>query len=155
MSSFVSKLLDFIDERLSHMLDAPEMWGSGESVELQILQLLELRVLVLEPTGKPSQWRLVQADYERFLATKFPSSPPTTLSALLGDGREDELPVLLRQFVEAQQQVFVRVNEERNVDEIESVKALLELGRIMGERDASRRDTFGDRPVRLGEGAQA
>ena len=155
MSSFVSKLLDFIDERLVHMLDAPEMWGSGESVELQILQLLELRVLVLEPAGKPSQWRRVQADYERFLAIKFPGSPPTTLSALLGHGRQDELPALLRQFVEAQREVLMRVYEERNVDEIENVRALLELGRIMGERDANRRDTFGDRPVRLGEGARA
>jgi hypothetical protein len=45
MTPLGSRLLCFIDERLQHMLDAPEMWGSNESVEFQLLQLLEIRLL--------------------------------------------------------------------------------------------------------------
>jgi hypothetical protein len=100
MIPLVSRLLEFVDERLDHMLEAPDMWGTGESVELQILQLLEVRVLLLEP-AQADDWRSVQSDYEHFLAMQFPGAPPTTLSALLGD-RQDELTARLGQFIAAQ-----------------------------------------------------
>lgn len=100
MTSLDSVLLDFVDARLDHMLEAPEMWGSTESVELQILQLLEVRSLVLDP-DQTDGWRSVQVDYERFLAAELPDSPPTTLAARLGN-RQGELTTLLGRFVAAQ-----------------------------------------------------
>lgn len=147
MTALASRLLDFVDERLDHMLEAPSMWGSGESVELQILQLLELRALILEPAHTAS-WRAVQPEYERFLATRFPGAPPTTLAALLG-ARQDQLVPVLAQFVEAQRGARPRSSIERNADEIRVVERLLELGRIAAQRETGRRDTHGDRLVRL------
>ncbi len=100
MTDLASRLLEFVDDRLDHMLEAPAMWGSGESVELQILQLLEMRVVLLEPE-QAEGWRSVQSDYEHFLAKQFPGAPPMTLSALLEE-RPGELTTLLGQFVAAQ-----------------------------------------------------
>jgi hypothetical protein len=149
MTLLASRLLDFVDERLDDMLEAPEMWGSGESVELQILQLLEIRALVLEPTPEVG-WRSVQASYERYLATRFPGAPPTTLAALLGK-HQDQLTTILRGFVESQRSAFPRSSSERNADEIRSVERLLELGRLAAERETKRRDTYGERLVELAE----
>ncbi|HSK03375.1 MAG TPA: hypothetical protein VK932_19120 [Kofleriaceae bacterium] len=106
-------MLDFVDDRLDHMLEAPDMWGSGESVELQILQLLEMRVLLLEPDQEEG-WRSVQTDYEHFLAKQFPGAPPTILSVLLED-RSGELTTLLGQFVAAQRDVH-RPGPDQNGD---------------------------------------
>ncbi len=103
MTDLASRLLEFVDDRLDHMLEAPDMWGSGESVELQILQLLEMRVLLLEPE-QAEGWRSVQSDYEHFRTKQFPGAPPTTLSVLLEE-RPGELTTLLGQFVAAQRDV--------------------------------------------------
>lgn len=65
-----SRVLRFIDERLQHMLDAPEMWGSRASVELQILQLLEVRLLVVGAPTRPLHDREVQLDYERSIPSR-------------------------------------------------------------------------------------
>lgn len=149
MTSLASRLLDFLDERLDHMLEAPSMWGAGESVELQILQLLEVRALILAP-AHAAGWRAVQPEYERFLARQFPGSPPTTLSVRLG-ARQDQLTAVLGQFIEAQRAAYARSDDERNADEIRTVEGLLELGRRAAGRVSGRRDTHGDRLVRLGE----
>lgn len=98
-----ARVLGFIESRLESMLRAPGLWGSDESVELQVLQLLELRLVVLAPLPEPGRDRRVQDDYERYVAGLFPGDPPETLSSLLAArGRQGELPDLLRRFVEQQ-----------------------------------------------------
>ena len=99
--ALATTLLRFIDERLDQMLEAPQLWGADESVELQILQLLEIRFLIVSP-GRPENWRQVQGDYERFLEEPLAGSPPTTLTARLGPERRSDLWPLLTAFVAEQ-----------------------------------------------------
>jgi hypothetical protein len=95
-------LLEFIDERIDSLLRVPAMWGSDESVELQLLQLLELRLLTLSPSLKDEVAR-VQQDYVRYVREKFPGEPPEPLSALLArHQRSADLSGMLREFVEAE-----------------------------------------------------
>lgn len=56
------RILQYLDDRLQHMLAAPELWGSAEAVELQVVQILELRHFVLNPTTKAGE-REVLARY--------------------------------------------------------------------------------------------
>jgi hypothetical protein len=146
-----ARLLGFIDERLQQMLDAPEMWGSNESVELQILQLLEIRLLVVTAPTRPLHGREVQLDYERFLADHFAGAPPITLSALLGPERQAEIFPLLAEFVAAQGAKYPAsiTAAQRNADELRAVEWIFEVARSSLEREQQRRDTFGDRPVKV------
>lgn len=151
MTSLGSRLLCFIDERLQHMLDAPEMWGSNESVELQILQLLEIRLLAVGAPTRPLHGREVQLDYERFLAERFPGAPPITLSALLGSQRQGELSPLLAEFVAAQltKHSGATAAAQRNADELRAIEWLLDAARSSMEKEQQRRDTYGDKPVNV------
>jgi hypothetical protein len=148
--ALAATLLRFVDDRLDHMLEAPETWGADESVELQILQLLEIRLLVAAPPRTQDDWRQVQLDYERFLDERFPGSPPTTLTARLGAERRGELWPLLTTFVVAQRlQHPVRATADRNVEEIQAIDRLLTAARASWEAERDRRDTHGSKPVRL------
>jgi hypothetical protein len=143
-------LLRFVDERLDHMLEAPEMWGSDESVELQILQLLEIRMFVTTSMTSPEDWRTVQADYERFLDEQLPGSPPTTLAARLGGERRREISPLLATFVARRRQLHpVNLVADRNRDEIQTLERLLAVARSAWETERERRDTHGSKRVRL------
>jgi len=103
MTQAEARLLKFIDDRLERMLSAPEMWGANESVELQVLQLLELRVVLLTPADAPHRWRQVQRDYVRYLAGVFPEGRPETLSVLLvSSDRANEFQALLARFARQQ-----------------------------------------------------
>ena len=148
--TLATTLLRFVDERLDQMLEAPQLWGADESVELQILQLLEIRLLVTAPPRGPEDWRQVQLDYERFLADHLPGSPPTTLTARLGAERRPELWSLLTAFVVAQRlQHPVRTAVDRNLEEIQAIDRLLAAARLAWEAERERRDTHGSKPVRL------
>jgi len=148
--ALAATLLGFVDERLDHMLEAPEMWGADESVELQILQLLEIRLLIAAPPRSQDGWRQVQLDYERFLDERFPGSPPTTLTARLSAERRRELWPLLAAFVVAQRlQYQARAAVHRNVEEIQAIDRLLAAARVAWEAERDRRDTHGSKSVRL------
>jgi len=123
MTPLGSRLLDFIDERLQQMLDAPELWGSNESVELQILQLLEIRLLVVTAPTRPLHGREVRLAYEQFLAARFAGAPPITLSELLGPERQAEIFTLLAGFVTAQRTHHPAsiTAAQRNADELVKV----------------------------------
>lgn len=148
--ALAATLLRFVDDRLDHMLEAPEMWGADESVELQILQLLEIRLLIVAPSRNQDDWRQVQRDYERFLDERFPGSSPTTLTARLGAERRRELWSLLAAFVVAQRaQHQVRGSGDRNLEEIQAIDRMLSAARAAWEAEPDRRDTHGSKPVRL------
>lgn len=100
MSLLQRTLLGFIDERLESLLRVPEMWGSDESVELQLLQLLEFRLLTLSPSLKEEVAR-VQQEYVQYVRGMFPGEPPESLATLLSrHGRGAELTGVLRGFVD-------------------------------------------------------
>ena len=102
MSLLQRTLLEFIDERLESLLRVPEMWGSDESVELQVLQLLEFRLLTLSPSLKDEVAR-VQQEYVQYVRERFPGEPPEPLAMLLSrHGRSAELTSILRGFVDTE-----------------------------------------------------
>jgi len=70
------------DQRIDEMLGAPPMWGSPESVELQVLQLVELRALALQPERELAAPRRVLELYQSFLREHFPEQPPSPLHEL-------------------------------------------------------------------------
>lgn len=145
-------LQSFIDERIDHMLEAPEMWGADESVELQLLQLLELRVLVVGTARDAQAWRSVQVDYEHFLGQRLPDTPPMTLTARLGAERRSELFGLLGTFVGEQRKVHPAPSEaERNLGEVRVISDL--LAKLVAEYE--RRDTYGSRAVRISDEGEA
>jgi hypothetical protein len=148
--ALATTLLQFIDQRIEHMLEAPEMCGADESVELQVLQLLEIRLLVARPGGDQADWRQIQRNYERYLDEHLPGSPPTTLTARLGTQRRGELFPLLGDFVAAQRtQHTVLASVNRNLEEIHAIDRLIAAARITWDAEQNRRDTHGSKPVPL------
>jgi len=72
-----------IDQSLDLLTGAPRMWGSPESMELQVLLLLEMRAVASRPhvmRGRPSGLRDA---YEQFIRSLFPDAPPMMLSSIL------------------------------------------------------------------------
>jgi hypothetical protein len=49
VSALRDRLRAFVDHRLQSLMTTPEIWGAPESVELQVLQILQVRALVLVP----------------------------------------------------------------------------------------------------------
>ena len=47
--SLHKEISEFATKRVEDMLKSPEMWGSQEAVELQVLQLMEIRMLIEHP----------------------------------------------------------------------------------------------------------
>jgi hypothetical protein len=91
-------LLDFIESRIESLLVRPGLWGSDEAVEMQLLQLLEVRFLATS-ASLVDEVHQVQDRYIRFLRERFPEEPPEALSGILSRlGRSDELANLLREF---------------------------------------------------------
>ena len=150
MTWLVAKLIDFIDERLNHMIEAPSMWGSNESVELQILQLLEIRSLVLGAPDAQSHWHHVQTDYEHFIAAHFPGAPPTTLTALL-DREPGKLIRLLTEFVSEQRRLQPSGDspQNRNAWEVAMIESIMAKVRAAVERERERPEGYGLRPVKV------
>lgn len=108
MSSLQYRLLRFIDEQLDEIHKRPAMWGPDIAVELQILQLLEFRSVVLRPALEAENPRAVLDAYEEFLARKFPDHPPVALASILArDERNNELTLFLQEFRHEQEEEVV------------------------------------------------
>lgn len=100
MSAHGHVSLAWIDARLDELLSAPPMWGSLEAVEMQALQLFDLRAHVLNPEQEAASPRRVLDTYMAWLRQRFPEAPPAPLFRLLGasDPRGDELGRTLTEF---------------------------------------------------------
>jgi hypothetical protein len=83
MSALRSIIVRWADARIAEMLAAPRMWGSDEAVELQVLQLHEIRALALRPDHELEEPRGVLERYQAFLRQRFPNAPPAPLFALV------------------------------------------------------------------------
>lgn len=101
MSSLRQALLVFVDERIQRMLARPAAWGSEESVELQVLQLIEVRALAMHPDIEPQRlFKLLQRAYERFIEDNIEGSGPDPLATILQNhNRLTEFGPLLNKFV--------------------------------------------------------
>jgi hypothetical protein len=99
--------LQFIDARLDSLIAKPSLWGGREGVELQILQLLEFRALVLRPNADARQiFTQLRDAYARFVRKSIPNCPPAPLSALLDDDDLPQLVAFLSQFRQAWEPAF-------------------------------------------------
>jgi hypothetical protein len=124
VSTLRHTLLQFIDKRLDSLIAKPALWGGRESVELQVLQLLELRAVVLRPSADTRDiFNQLQHSYERFVRKSIPNAPPAPLSALLSDEDTPRLTRLLGEFRQAWEPAF----REDNPFEVYDVALRLRL----------------------------
>ncbi len=98
MSSLRETIATWANQRIDEMLSAPRMWGSLEAVEMQVLQLLEMRALALRTTQELENPRRVLDTYMAFLRERYPKRPPDPLFRLVGDLSESEFGDALQEF---------------------------------------------------------
>lgn len=98
MSGLRDTLAAWADQRIDEMLAAPRMWGSLEAVEMQVLQLLEIRALAVRPSQELENPRRVLDTYAAFLRERYPMRPADPLFRLIDPGRETEFCDALRSF---------------------------------------------------------
>jgi len=69
------RTLAWITARLDALLSAPRMWGSREAVELQVLTLIEVRLVVCgeNPLNLDGEGTRLLDVYQRFLYRRFPN----------------------------------------------------------------------------------
>lgn len=101
MNDFSDMLVRWVDQRLAHILAAPPMCGSPEAVELQVLQLMEVRALALRPNQELKNPRGVFDAYLSYLSRRFPRQPRQPLFELVGqdDDKYSKLAAGLRGFI--------------------------------------------------------
>lgn len=99
----MDRVADHVDKSIRDMLRCPEMWGGAEAVELQVLQLLEIRHLATAPPGTEAPRRQVTEAYRRFSSEVLGGGSADPLSRRLEkEGRKGDLYGLLETFVALQ-----------------------------------------------------
>ncbi|MEZ4298913.1 MAG: hypothetical protein R3B70_28445 [Polyangiaceae bacterium] len=88
MKGLRGALLGWIEERTNDLLDTPRAWGSNEAVEMQVLLLLELRALVLQPERELENPRRILDTYIAYLNRTYPKQPNRPLFQIV---EEDDL----------------------------------------------------------------
>jgi hypothetical protein len=95
----MNQTLAWITNRLDQLLMTPRMWGSREAVEMQVLTLIEVRLVIcgknpLDLDGKGT--RLLDV-YQRFLYRRFPNRTGA-LYQILEDAAESYFVEVLQDF---------------------------------------------------------
>lgn len=88
MKGLRSTILGWIEERTNDLLETPRAWGSDEAVEMQVLLLLELRALLLQPEREIENPRRILDAYIAYLNKTYPRKPNRPLFQIV---EEDEL----------------------------------------------------------------
>jgi hypothetical protein len=103
MNDLQETLVRWIDQRLARILDAPPMWGCPEAVELQVLQLIQVRALVQRTPQALANPGGVFDAYAAYLSQRFPRQPQRPLFELVGQDDEtySKLAAGLRGFIDA------------------------------------------------------
>jgi hypothetical protein len=101
MNSAENRLLTFVASRLESMLRQPAIWGSLLSVEEQILQLLEIRRVLLVPSLTANDTPQLLRSYSRFISEVLDDSTVEPLAVQLEQrGRIVDFPALMGKFIE-------------------------------------------------------
>lgn len=98
MSALRDTIVAWTDQYLQEILAAPRMWGSLEAVEMQVLQLLEVRALALRPNQEIASPRRVLDSYAAFLRGRYPNQPALPLFQLLEAQEEQDFVRTLAEF---------------------------------------------------------
>ena len=117
MSPGERRLLEFVDSRLESMLRRPAVWGSLLSVEERILQLLELRRVLLVPSVSASDTQRLMRTYVQFIARSLDHATAEPLAIQLERrGRAAEFTSLMAKFVDSELATYL-VDEHGVADE--------------------------------------
>lgn len=101
MTAGERRLLEFIGARLEAMLHRPDQWGPPLVVEQLVLQLLEMRALVLDPAAEVNQKHRIIRSFVRFMKESVPDATPEPLAVQLErQGRGAEFANILQKFVD-------------------------------------------------------
>jgi hypothetical protein len=103
MSNNRKTIDDWAQRRIDNVLERPPAWGSPEAVEMQVLQLIQMRAIALRPTQEPQMPRRIFDAYLAFIRAQFPKQPQRPLFELIGesDDKYSTLSQMLRGFIEA------------------------------------------------------
>jgi hypothetical protein len=101
MNSAENRLFTFVAARLASMLRQPAIWGSLLSVEEQILQLLEIRRVLLVPSLTANDTHQLLRSYSRFISEVLDEATVEPLAVQL-EQRERivDFPALMGKFIE-------------------------------------------------------
>src|SRR5690606_15983070 len=83
--SETSDVVKFIDRTLGDMTTRPGFWGPLPGVELQVLRLLEIRLLLVVPHTNSDDTSEVARAYWESLARDFPGSDAVSLRTRVND----------------------------------------------------------------------
>lgn len=78
-------VVKFIDQTLADMTTRPAFWGPLPAVELQVLRLLEIRLLLVDPRAHDTDVSDVARAYWDSLARDFPGSDTVSLRTRVGN----------------------------------------------------------------------
>jgi hypothetical protein len=79
------EVVKFIDQTLADMTTRPAFWGPLPGVELQVLRLLEIRLLLVESRANAGNATEVARSYWDALARDFPGSEAVSLRTRVND----------------------------------------------------------------------
>jgi hypothetical protein len=116
MSPGERRILEFIASRLESMLRRPRMWGSLLSVEDSILQLLELRRVLLVPSASASDTQRLMQTYTQFISRALDNATAEPLAIQLErQDRAAEFTSYMAKFIDAELATFL-VEEREDLD---------------------------------------
>jgi hypothetical protein len=163
MSPGERRILEFIASRLESMLRRPAVWGAPLSVEERILQLLELRRVLLVPSASAQDTQQLMRTYVQFIARELDGATAEPLAIQLERrGRAAELSSFLARFVDSELATFL-VDERGFADEgdpaaraseIDATARVLESLRMDAEVRARRRPGPAAQPIDFPEQVQ-
>jgi hypothetical protein len=132
MSPAEERLLAFVASRLESMLRRPAVWGSLLSIEERVLQLLELRRVLLVPSGSANDTHKLMKTYSRFIAETLEDATVEPLASQLESrGRSDEFTTLMGKFIERELAEFLVDTMRSDEPEIERAERIEITDRLL------------------------
>lgn len=132
MSPAEERLLAFVASRLESMLRRPAVWGSLLSIEERVLQLLELRRILLVPSCSANDTHKLLKTYSRFIAETLDNATVEPLACQLENrGRSDEFAALMGKFVERELAEFLVDTTRSDEPEIERTERIEITDRLL------------------------
>lgn len=132
MSPAEDRLLAFVASRLESMLRRPAIWGSLLSVEERILQLLELRRVLLVPSLSANDTHHLLRSYSQFISETLDDATVEPLASQLEQrGRANEFAALMGKFVERELAEFLVDTVQSEEPAIERAERIEMMDRIL------------------------
>ena len=103
MSPGERRMMSFITTRLASVLSRPATWGPNLVIEHQVLQLLEIRRVLLETDSLINHRHRLMRAFVGFIAKALPDATAEPLAVqLAARGQAEQFCAILKQFVDEQ-----------------------------------------------------